>query len=516
MAHEDKFERLKPKPVSHPEQPPLHISGKSRPKVGGQSKEGPMQKLSRTLTELQRSVAAMSRASAPPLERRTIAQAATEAIKTQERVVEKNTHTATEKHTHEHSHDSAVAERLVRDSKMFEHVRTIASNKPNDIRGAGITAPPRTGLRTDAPGAFTPGQPGIPSVGGSRRMSGSANTGPAVNGAVDSQRHTPIRVPPISPPRTHSRKHVRSGQRGSASGYQVVNGADAEAHRHIIEQSDSGVGALPSAARLAHILRADELVRDGTGEPSELISSLASAIRSGDRRAVADVDPVKVQDAINTALGGETRAQQLLNTPETTRMIERYQSTVNAVRENIHNTEKQIERASQVGITSTPRRSTSVSQQVQPARAAAAPAAGNIPRMGSNAGNPAAAVDARALETMLSTNEEPHAIAAGEAEQQEMRLTAREGAKTPRMATAPRLTSAERTDTAAPPLERGRAVGSGISVSPSAPVKLTTDPIDKQSTKKGGRMQMDGKLTIMGPGGQMLGEARLDADVRDR
>lgn len=136
--------------------------------------------------------------------------------------------------------------------------------------------------------------------------------------------------------------------------------------------------------------------------------------------------------------------------------------------------------------------------------------------MGSNAGNPAAPVDARALETMLSTNEEPHAIAAGEAEQNEMRLTAREGAKTPRMATAPRLTSQDRTDTAAPPLERGRAVGSGISVSPSAPVKINTDPIDKQSTKKGGRMQMDGKLTIMGPGGQMLGEARLDADVRDR
>lgn len=512
MADEDKFERLKPKPVANPEQPPLHISGKTRPTGNVQTKEGPIQKLGRTLSDLQRSVQALTRTAGPAPERPvSVAQAALQAVKTQERVIEKHTHLATEKHTHEQHHTESAGTRLAHDSRIFSHVRQLGEAKPADVRGASISAPVRAGVRHEANGSA--------GVAGSAYQPASAGTASRVPGrpvvrtpaSVVNNQHTSIRMPAVSVPRTTTRQHVSGRRRGSAAGYQVVTGADAEARRQIIDQDDTSVGALPSAARLAHILRADELGRDGTGEPSEFISTLAAAIRAGDRRAVADVDPVKVQDAIHTSLGGATRAAQLLNTPETTRMIERYQSMVSVVRENMHNTEKQIERSNVAGIASSPRRPARVTQTEQPVRAAATPMAGSYPRLGANSGTPAQD-SSRALETMLSTNEEPHAIAAGEAAQQEMRLASREGSSVTRM-TAPKMTAPERTADKAPPLERGRTVGSSITTAPSAPVKISTDsPTNKNG--KGGRMRIDGKLMITGPGGQALGEARMDADMR--
>ncbi len=301
----------------------------------------------------------------------------------------------------------------------------------------------------------------------------------------------------------------------------MVTGADAEAHRHIIEQVDHREpGALPSAARLAHILRTEELIRRGDAEPSELISSLAQAIRAGDRRPVADIDPVKVQQAIHASLGGETRASQVLNTPESTRLIERYQNTMAVIREGMHQTEQRIERSG----TSAPHREgrTKLNAAPNTTPAARAPSGGfnpmPAPRVPSAAPSAQAASAApvsaeHALEAMISTNEEPHAFMAGQAAQSEMETAERDSRAPARLSKMPQISARTPESVSMPSTSSAKTVGSTIS-SPAAPAaKITATPLESKPSRNG-RMEMSGKMTIIGANGQVFGEGHIDGSIR--
>lgn len=114
--------------------------------------------------------------------------------------------------------------------------------------------------------------------------------------------------------------------------FQPVTGADREAVRQVLEPHQGGSPHhVPAPARLAQILHADRLVQRGEGRVSGELAALAQAIREGRRRDVADLDPERVQAILNSALGGQTRAQQLLSTPVAQRLIERHTTRINTV-----------------------------------------------------------------------------------------------------------------------------------------------------------------------------------------
>lgn len=127
--------------------------------------------------------------------------------------------------------------------------------------------------------------------------------------------------------------------------FPVISGADKEAYKQVFEaHKGDSPHHIPSAARLAQILRADALLKSGSGQPNPQIHSMAQAVREGRRREVADIDPERVQRILHEALGGAHKAQQLLNSPSINRMIERHNSLVRTV----HTQREQNERTREV------------------------------------------------------------------------------------------------------------------------------------------------------------------------
>lgn len=110
------------------------------------------------------------------------------------------------------------------------------------------------------------------------------------------------------------------------------DGMDKEAKKHLTEVRDSKkVSHIPSAARLAQIVRANEAYKKDTGKTHPQLQSYVDRIEKGDRRSVADIPADAVSRVINSALGGENRAAQIINTPEVTRMIDRHSTLVNTL-----------------------------------------------------------------------------------------------------------------------------------------------------------------------------------------
>lgn len=153
------------------------------------------------------------------------------------------------------------------------------------------------------------------------------------------------------PPSSLSQKAVTgtystSPSRARAGYHTKTLGADREAQSQILSGEYTGsVHHLPSAARLAQILRTESLIRAGEAQPSGIVFALAQAIREGRRREVADLNPEIVQDAMTASLGGPTRAKQLLNSPITHRLITRHQIAVEALQRDIRSIDPQRARA---------------------------------------------------------------------------------------------------------------------------------------------------------------------------
>jgi len=170
----------------------------------------------------------------------------------------------------------------------------------------------------------------------------------------------PMREAPIparlkSPPRTPSPQMpsgVRAYQRPLARQQYHTRtlGADREAQQQVLDGEYTGsVHHMPSAARLAQILRTESLIRSGEAQPNGTVFALAQAIREGRRREVADLNPEVVQNALSSALGGPTRAKQLLNDPITHRLITRHQIALESLQRDLRVLDPQRARVGSAG-----------------------------------------------------------------------------------------------------------------------------------------------------------------------
>lgn len=519
MENDSKPTRLVPVKTDKPGEAPLHISGRSNPKGNTVNKEGPFTKISRGLSDLQRAIAALAgrTGSIQPGENKVV-PAGTSTHTFSDRhtnhILENRSHVHDDRRDSRHERSPSTADRVERRGDVLVNAKE--QKHGGSIRGAPQLGPKKTGSLSAQLHALSSGHRAM--VAGSARN----DTPYAMRGAVARPHNSEsIRMPTISIPRTTSRQHVTGRGRGSTRGYQVVTGADAEAHRHVVEQVDHREpGALPSAARLAHILRTEELIRRGDAEPNELITSLAQAIRAGDRRPVADIEPAKVQQAIHASLGGETRASQLLNTPESTRLIERYQNTLAVIREGMHQTEQRIERSGTSAPNREGRTKLNSAQSVTPAARVQGSVTPPMPAPRVQMPNAAPTQDARtpvsatqALETMISTNEEPHAHMAGQASQIEMETSERESRSPARLPKMPQISSGTPKSVSMPGMDSAKPLGSTISAPVTPAAKISTTPLESKPARNG-RMEISGKMTIIGGSGQVFGEGQFDGSLR--
>lgn len=79
------------------------------------------------------------------------------------------------------------------------------------------------------------------------------------------------------------------------------------------------------ATRMARILEIDSQIERGAAPASDQIQAWASAIREGRQREIADLDPAKVQQAVEQAMGGGQGAQAA-NTPEVAQLEVEHQA----------------------------------------------------------------------------------------------------------------------------------------------------------------------------------------------
>jgi len=115
----------------------------------------------------------------------------------------------------------------------------------------------------------------------------------------------------------------------------LVTSADREAARSVSEPYVGDFHQLPAAARVAQVLQADELIRNGLGKEQAGIRALAQAAREGRKRFVADVHPSYLQKVFSEAFGGATRVEQVLNTPAVHALAERYRFAVESIQRQV-------------------------------------------------------------------------------------------------------------------------------------------------------------------------------------
>lgn len=310
--------------------------------------------------------------------------------------------------------------------------------------------------------------------------------------------------------------------------YPVVTGADREARRQLSEpyKADSP-HHLPSSARLAQILHADTLIQKGIFKASPPLQMLAQAIREGRRREVADLDPNRIQKLLHDSAGGPTKAQQMLNTPQVAKLIERHNNILRLIyNERVNN---QTLKHDSVAV---PAPAMSHGSGNFPTEAITVPAKNRE----SNSS------DEQQLLTMLETNEAPHmfAQAASEREQRAPSVIEMGNEASPARISAPPITGV-RGETRSPmPIEEhevasksekisGQSPSAAASPSMKQPLRhsseiLPTPPAVKtggggdaggseSGRRSGGNQTIRGSLTLKGANGQSLGTADLEGQV---
>jgi len=149
-------------------------------------------------------------------------------------------------------------------------------------------------------------------------------------------------VSPNLPYYRPTRFQAESPARQSSRMRNVYTQEDREAVRHITEKSSSGTFEdLPRAARVALILRADELIR-GDGRRSRIVESLAASVRSGKPEVAANFNPRKLERILGSLLGGRQNALRSLWTPEIAGMVERYHFDRKVIQEKLGRLEKTV------------------------------------------------------------------------------------------------------------------------------------------------------------------------------
>ena len=167
---------------------------------------------------------------------------------------------------------------------------------------------------------------------GGRHIGRSSNIGQAVRQLAGA---TP-KLPYISP------QPSSSPLRDTIAWKHVYGPEDQEAVKHLSERGSSGTFEdLPRAARVAMIMRADEIARD-EGKQDRIVGHLASSVRSGKPEVAANFSPRRLERVLSNLLGGKQGAMQALWTPEVARIVERYQTERKVVQEKLQTLERGI------------------------------------------------------------------------------------------------------------------------------------------------------------------------------
>ena len=368
----------------------------------------------------------------------------------------------------------------------------------------------------------------------------------------ESQVERTIRMPG-SRPVVRPRMQARNLPIGDLRRYPGMTGADREAVRQVSARHyDSSPEHLPSAARLAQILRADTLIKSGEGRKDPRIQAWAHAIKSGQRRQIADLNPRMVQAILDSSLGGSTKAAQLLHTPVIERLIERHRANISTIHEQLRQSERAIvsNRAARtrrrLGLTErnavleAPKLDAAVGMPGPEAKPTVKETVSHYAREGTRHGlaegsrpfnlrtgssrspvsfpdrhsNHASEIDFEPqLRDMMATNEEAHLPLAQAAEQREMRDVDKPS--------LPSLKS-DRHTTGEMPFKANRSVGpvsegrrndvASINVPASKPVVHAG--ITDQARQSRMKLRLEGEIKISNQGGQQIGTGHAELETR--
>ena len=291
----------------------------------------------------------------------------------------------------------------------------------------------------------------------------------------------------------------------------VVDGATREAHLRFLSGAQDPLYRMPSAARLAQVLRAEHLMKNGEVRPHPQVLQMAHLIRTGGRRAVADMEPRSLERILHQAVGGPQKAKQLLMTPEVSRLVDRHATALYVLEKGIS------ERAATARRDYDFRMSTSGPGARGRARAHSkvtqhSPAQFGNPVPNSAASNMTSGAirnSEHEMTPMLNDNEEPHdrAMAAditrmiGDTSAAPVQSSQQEKIRLPSVPARPRPMA---TGTG-----RERAMAAGVSAAPKASTRIETNEESKRSSGPGGRgHEIKGTLDLV-MNGQKAGEAKL-------
>lgn len=340
--------------------------------------------------------------------------------------------------------------------------------------------------------------------------------------------------------------HSAPPSRIRASYHTRTLGADREAQHQVLSGEYTGsVHHLPSAARLAQILRAESLIKAGEAQPNGMIFALSQAIREGRRREVADLNPEVVQGALFSSLGGPTRAKQLLSSSMTHGLITRHQIALEALQKDIRSVgheSSQRARADFLGSSTTRTRAGRASTRkdsrapefMAPSPALVSAAAHAVSGTGAGTGagtgtahsysQPGSGMEAN-LRDMMTVNELPHLneVAMNERERLQASGTRPEVSTQARQASVP--SSGTRPEFS--PQARQGSINRGVSYSPigesgtRSPIAASIDAPKPQARaqpqaqsgdtrQRSSRPQtLKGTLQLRGHNNQLLGVAEL-------
>jgi hypothetical protein len=318
----------------------------------------------------------------------------------------------------------------------------------------------------------------------------------------------------VSSPRL-SAQRARSAKTHRASA--VAAGADREARHHLDNAATGGAQEMPSAARLAQIVRADQLMRTGEVSSHPQVQRWAEAIRAGKRREIADINPGRVETILHEAMGGREAAQQRLSTPEINQLIDRHHSTLQTIQSGLRETEKIIDRVGNRA----PRR-TRTGTRVEPTHLSSAAAARDYSGLVAPSVPTDQRTDISRLSEMLATNEEPHLHAEGDERRQIMQQSQSDmvsgatggasSAGSEAGATAGSQKTHKRTSAPAAHAMAHREIPSAMSAPPQRAAS-THDAQDPNKGRKKDRMELSGTMTLVSRG-QTLGEMQVSAEMR--
>jgi hypothetical protein len=268
----------------------------------------------------------------------------------------------------------------------------------------------------------------------------------------------------------------------------VHTAEDREAVKHLTEGSSSGTFEdLPRAARVAMILRADELIKS-EGRRSRVVESLAAAVRSGRPEIAANFNPRKLERVLGGLLGGKQNALRSLWSPEVAGMVERYHFERKVIQERLGGLERVVAEEG----------------HESPAAAAelAVPSAEHAGVSSESTGQaPPSRTDSRTVENLFRRNDLLHLR--GQAENRRQHLVGQGAARSER--TLPAMSNEPARGEIPLPAE-----GSPPRRSAGVPTQLT-----EGAKSSNGRRKLEGKLTFVAQNGETLGMAELSGSDYD-